>query len=99
MLTFYPPDERVGFIDTFLSELDPRSAKDQINERYAHGGGWCPMEGWSLDPKTFAIAYPGDPSLRPISEAKLRDEHIIVYDDAWVAIIQPDGTFEVARID
>jgi len=30
---------------------------------------------------------------------KLRDEVIVLYESEFVAIFQPDGTFEVARMD
>jgi hypothetical protein len=29
----------------------------------------------------------------------LRDEEIRFYDYSWLAIVQPDGSFEVARVD
>jgi hypothetical protein len=30
---------------------------------------------------------------------KLRDELILVYEGDWVAVLQKDGSFEVARMD
>lgn len=89
--------EAAGFIPQFLSEADPRPAARQFDEAYAHGGGWRPMEGWERD--GVAIRYPGDPALRPIAAVWLRHELIAVYPHAWVAIFQPDGRFEVARMD
>lgn len=91
--------EVLGYIPQFFSDLDPRPAKEQIDEAYAHGGGWRPLEGWQFYPRTEAIHYPGDPPLMPIAGTRLRDEVIYVYPHAWVNIVQPDGSFEIARID
>ena len=89
----------VGFIPTFLRESDPRPAAAQFNERYAHGGGWSPMEGWALEIDSCAISYPGDPAYQPVAAIDFRDERIYVYQHAWVAIVQADGSFEVERMD
>lgn len=89
----------VGFIPLFLSAQDERSAKDQIDAGYAHGGGWHAYKGFDLDPVTMALKHEGDPSLLPWAMGKLRDEEIYVYPHAWVLIMQMDGQWEVARID
>ena len=89
--------EHLGFIPMFFDEHDPAPAREQIDDRYRHGGGWRVHKGWTMSEE--GIFFPGDPIMPVIAEAKLRDETIRVYDMAWVAIIQPDGTFEVARID
>lgn len=91
----------LGLIPSFLSPNNPAPAKEQIDANYQHGGGWRKMEKWKYDPKTKAITYPGDES-RPehlLAEARLRDELILIYTHAWVCIVQPDGYFEVARVD
>ena len=90
--------ERLGWLPSFLDVDDPRPAKEQFHERYAHGGGWNPFKGFEMR-KGYSIKYPGDPAHKPLAQAKLRDELIVFYDYAWVAIIQPDGSFEIARMD
>ena len=45
------------------------------------------------------MQYPGDPETILLAEGRLRDEIIRIYVRAWVAIVQPDGTFEVSRMD
>jgi len=45
------------------------------------------------------LTYPGDPPLKPLARAKLRDELVYFYDHSWVAVIQENGSFDVARID
>lgn len=88
----------LGFLPTFLSERDPRSAKEQFNANYAHGGGWHPLPGFKMLP-SGAIKYPGDPPLPAVAKGKLRNETILIYPYAWVAILQQDGSYEVARMD
>lgn len=71
----------------------------QANIRYAHGGGWQPMSGWTLLPNK-AIEYPGDTALKPCAMAVHGFEVIRVYPHAWVCIENlKDGTYQVARMD
>lgn len=91
--------EMLGYIPSFLSEQNPKPAKEQLHQNYLHGGGWQPFEGFTLNQKTLNLHYPGDPPVLALAKGKLRDETIVVYQFAWVAIIQPDGTYEVARMD
>lgn len=91
-------DQIVGLIPEFLLESDPRSAAEQIDERYSYGGGWCPIKRFKLLPDK-SLKYPGNPAMRPFAKAKLRDEMIYVYESGWVAIVASDGTFEVSRLD
>jgi hypothetical protein len=37
--------------------------------------------------------------LHPIAEIRLRAERILIYESDFVAIVQPDRSFEVRRID
>lgn len=95
--------EVVGFIPQFLSERDPRPAKEQIHENYAHGGGWNSFDGFELvnfeKLGNYALRYPGDPLIKELSRAKLRDELLVFFECQWLAIIQPDGSWEVCRLD
>jgi len=89
----------VGIVPHFLDEEDPRPAREQFNEKYAHGGGWRPSKGFSLDEKDMVIRYPGDPPLRPVAMWRFRDEMILMYPYALVMVVQPDSSFEIARMD
>lgn len=104
-------DEHLGFIPYFMLEDDVRPAIDQINERYAHGGGWRDLDvgdkGFTLSPDG-ELKYPGDPKMKPYAEASLHGgnsepgatgEHIIIYESGFVAVVQVDGSFRVARLD
>lgn len=94
--------EVVGFIPQFLSEDDPRPAKEQIDSAYQHGGGWRSFEGFELKGGNgipYTLIYPGDPITESLSQATLRDETIVYFEHSWVAIIQKDGSYDIARID
>jgi hypothetical protein len=88
----------LGFIPDFLSEDDPAPAKKQLHDNYPHGGGWRPMDGFKMSAGDV-LHYPGDPPFKPKAMTMLRDEKILVYQYAFVAIVQTDGSFEVARMD
>lgn len=90
-------DQEIGMIPHFLNEDDPRPAREQFNDHYAHGGGWQPMSNFRLQDNT--LFYPGDPPLKPIAGFNFRDELILIYRLGIVATVQPDGSFEVARMD
>jgi hypothetical protein len=96
--TWTDPGVAAFLVDIF-DEKDPRPAREQAQERYAHGGGWCLMDGFSL--RTGSILYPGDPPFARLSSCvlPLTGEEVILFDCGFVAIVQKDGSFEVARMD
>jgi hypothetical protein len=99
ILEGHDPDE-LGLIPSFIYQSDPRPAREQFNERYAHGGGWNPIEGFKQAAGGGStLRYPGDPPLSPIAAFTLRDEMIVVYRFSIVAIFDRQGRFEVARLD
>jgi hypothetical protein len=87
----------LGLLPQFLDERDPRPAREQFDANYI--GGWWPVEGGVRALPDGSLKYPGDPVLRPIAETRLRDEVIRVFEASFVSITQPDGSFEVARMD
>jgi hypothetical protein len=87
--------EMLGYIPYFLSENDPRPAREQFNERYV--SGWRSIPGFTMTPN--GLKYPGDPLTPLLAETRLRDEIIRFYQYAWVAIVQPDGSYEICRMD
>jgi hypothetical protein len=46
--------ESLGFIPQFLHADDPRSAAEQIDASYQHGGGWKPKAGYSVASRRHA---------------------------------------------
>lgn len=90
--------EALGYLPEFLNETDPRSAREQIHSNYSHGGGWHSFKGHVMLPNGN-LSYPGDPPTRLLAETRLRHEIIRFYEHDWVAIVQPDGSYDIARID
>jgi hypothetical protein len=88
----------VGELPMFINENDPRPAREQFHTSYAHGGGWQPMPGFTMS-HDFVLRYPEDPPLSPIAMMRLHEERIFIYECSIVAIVQPDWSFEVARMD
>jgi hypothetical protein len=86
----------LGFIPSFLDENDPRPAREQFNEAYV--SGWSSFKGFTMRPDGD-LEYPGDPPTRLLAWTKLHDETIRVYEHAWVAIVQSDGSYEISRMD
>lgn len=92
----------LGFIPDFVDAADDRPVAQQFNERYAHGGGWRPLQGFKLD--GHALVYPGteeteeepawpDERYLPLAYTvhPLTDEMIVVYECALVMVVRPDG--------
>lgn len=86
----------LGYLPPRLDLNDPSPAKEQLGRQQP--GGWFPFHGPVLRDDN-SLKCPGDPPLRPLAQTRLRDELIVFYDHSWVAIIQPDRSFEVARMD
>lgn len=86
--------DALGIIPEFVLADDPRPAHEQFNERY----GWNPqLPGkWQMNQDDWLL-FPGDPPLEPLAFAWLREEKIVVYPYAWVAIITGEA-FSVARL-
>lgn len=89
----------LGAIPSFLSDEDPRGAVEQIDVAYKCFGGWRDSKGWTLDYAEGRAKYPGDPPRILIAETHLRDELILFFNGAYIAVMQPDGSFRMARID
>jgi len=99
--TFHHPlmtSEMLGYIPDFLSAHNPKPAVQQLHEAYRHGGGWHKFEGFKMLPNKD-LSYPDDPPVRLLASCTLRDEEIRFYQHSWVAVVQKDGSFEVARMD
>jgi len=89
--------EHLGLIPNMLDDEDPAPAREQLDVKYQYGGGWRPFPGFRLN--GFKLEYPGDPPLHALAMTRLRDEIIILYEHAWVLILQKDKRFEVSRMD
>jgi hypothetical protein len=104
MLTYMPLHPRAcgpvewGFIPGWLDDNDPRSAREQLNEKYVYGG-WQPFQGFKKLDIKYGLHYPGDPVQYPFSMITFRNEKLLIYPGSWVCIVQEDKSWEVCRMD
>ena len=91
--------EHLGFIPAWLDDSNPESAREQLDTGYTFGG-WQPfgVGKWHMSDE-YGLTYPGDPTMAPLAMTELRGEVILFYPHAWVAVVQPDKSFEVCRMD
>lgn len=93
--------QSAGLIPSFLDERDPRGAQEQLNSNYVYGG-FIEFEGFTLvedNEGLYALRYSEDPDTPEVSRGRMRDELVVVFRHSWVAVIQPDNKFTVARMD
>jgi len=98
---------RMGFdvhglfiVEAMLVRPSSMAARDKINARYAHGGGWHSFEGFErASPDSHTLTFRGDPPLHPLATMEHAEEVLAFYEGEWLAVFQPDGTFEISRID
>ncbi len=99
--------DHLGLIPDFFEAGDNRSAVEQVNERYCDA--WHDTLGFTL--KNGELHYPGDPALKALwatvlervepDEARALSEMVIVYEHAFVAVIDltDKNPVRVARLD
>lgn len=93
-----PIESIVGNIKYFANEDDPIPLREQFHKNYSFGGGWNPFEGFKMN-KDKDLIYPDDLPLYPLATAKFRNQEVVMYQHAWVAIVEEDGSFEISRMD
>lgn len=91
-----------GFLTQIISEADERPAEVQLNDRYAHGGGFFEFKGFTLhnvEAEAY-LTYPGDPAVKEIARCHLplSNETLILFQSSWLAIVS-GGTHKIARVD
>lgn len=93
--------DRLGHLPDFLNAEDPRPAVAQLDSGYQFAGGWDPQHTarFRFNPQSETLHWPGDPVMTPLARARLREETILLFPHSWVLVYQPDGKFEVARMD
>lgn len=98
-LWFNPHGVDLSVLATIITANDPRPLKEQIHEGYAHGGGYHPCKGFTLDFENLALRYPGDPPLRPLATTTINNERFVLFESDFCAIIQPDNAYDIIRMD
>lgn len=92
--------DMLGTVPDMISATDQADAVTQIDRAYRDaGGGWRDSTGASVDVERRLLTFPGDPARQLVAFAELRAEKILFFDGAWVAVVQPDGSSRIARID
>jgi len=106
-LQFHPhARELCGLIPHFLDEDDPRPAIEQFDERYAHGGGWSPIDsGFRLENRGpaggVALVYPGTPETEDepawpdevyalVASTELHGQAVLIFEGAFVVVADPE---------
>jgi hypothetical protein len=92
-------EDIVGNIRYFASESHKDKLSEQFDKAYSFGGGWRPFPGFTMDKDDGTITYPEDPPFKPLAVSKFREQTVYVYNYGWVAIVEPDGSFEISRMD
>ena len=90
--------QTLGALPDMLDAADPAPAREQLDRGYRDRGGFRALSGWYLGADDV-LHFPGDRPYRPIAETRLGSERILVFECNFVAVVQPDRSFEVARMD
>ena len=88
--------QTLGALPDMLDANDPAPAREQLDRGYQHG--FRSLSGWYLGADDV-LHFPGDRPYRPLAETQMRDERILIFEGSFVAVIAPDRSFEVARMD
>jgi hypothetical protein len=90
----------LGFLPDILLAEDKRPVKAQLEDRYAHGGGFRPIAGMKLNRMTMIMHFPGDPPYVPAAWTQIGEEKVYYYPlCSLLLILQPDHSWEVTRVD
>jgi len=87
--------ERAGLLPTLFSEDDPRPAYEQLPANYKFDVTLSRFTLTGNGTKDWRLRYPGNLPLEPVSFAMLRGVALVLFEDNWLAIIQPDGAYKV----
>lgn len=100
LLSSVPP-EALGLIPFIVRGDDERPFAEQVEERYAHGGGWLPFGRGRWEMRGDNLRYPGDPVMRPLAwwNHPTDGSRFYVYPAAICAVVHADGRFDVVRLD
>jgi hypothetical protein len=75
----------------------PAPGVEQLDAGYGYGSHWRDKPNQLLEDLT--MLYPGDPPLYWAAQTILRNERIVIYPYAMVAVVQADGSFLIQRMD
>ncbi len=102
-MTEWTNEEVAGMLPMMFDEYDNRTAQEQANANYSHGGGWMPFKGFTLggsSKRGFTLNYPEDRPMRELSRSDFHNQTLVLFEGSWVAIIEADGSLsDVSRMD
>lgn len=114
-MTTWTDREAAGLLPVVLQSGNSRPAREQLQDRYSHGGGYMPVPGnWSLTVGPvgrWSLGYPGDPPYREVSRAYLPHsrELLVLFECSFMVIVESAGNnlahddepgpFVVVRVD
>ena len=102
-MTVWTNPQRAGHLPQIIINRDARSAQEQVNARYQHGGGWRSVEGFKLGwPRAdeYSLNYEGEEPLREVSRALFHGTQVLVlFKYSYLAIVEADKLIDVSRID
>ena len=87
----------LGFLIMFIDAEDKTSAVDQIDRHY--NAYWNTIKNHTRIGDDGTMYYPDDPPQKPLASAQHFDETLYFYPSAWVVVVKPDKSFDIARID
>lgn len=95
--------EYLGYLPEIILASDLRPVREQIKERYSHGVGWKPFTRFQVNlgmDSRAVLQYPGDPPILMSCECKHPNgETIQLFEGSWLRVIQPDGSYEISRVN
>lgn len=98
--TDYDVLDVLGLLPEIITDKDSRPVREQIEDRYAHGGGWKPMEGFTFDPMSATLTYKDGEQMLALAYAAVRNEVVVLYESAILLVFnRTDNTYDVIRID
>lgn len=104
-MTDWTNPQYAGYLPQIFLEDDPRTAQEQANTNYAHGGGWRSFmgRGFELGGRAkgqFNLRFSSDPALREVSRTRFHDQTLVLFESSWVAIVDAnENLVDVARMD
>jgi hypothetical protein len=90
-----------GWLPIIFRHGDGLTAKEQIELRYQHGGGYRPAPEKLKLGIDACLHYPGDDPFNPIAETTLdTGEHLTIFEGSWLLIRSPDNaSYAVVGMD
>ena len=88
-----------GLLLGFLDEENPASVVEQFADGYGFGKLYEMGGKINSNSKQYESAYKEDEPLDPLSILFFRDEQVVLYPYAIVAIVKPDTPTFITRMD